>query len=333
MTKLKLILSFFLLNLCSQVSRAEFVEGFPEGCYYTSIAQALPDQELRYGMIRLQGGRLIFVYPDSQSNSFLEADIAENVGKMGFDWNADQSAELMYSTAPGKYVIAQIMDGGSDLPIVTCISDVFSGKVVYGGALPYGNDYYVEYKRIKAYRWGDAWYGRFKSWKYNWSHKYRREWLRKVDRKYSRDKNRNRNGRDRTDNRPSRPGRGDKDRPNRPGKGENNRPNRPGNGEENRPNRPGRGDNNAPTKPERPINNPVNILPVEDTGTMRPGRSARTTRPTTTRDTTIGRSPRERTESNDREGARPGRTVERKDDNSSGQDDNNKGRTGRRRGR
>lgn len=184
-----------ILNLAATSSRAEFIEGFPEGCAFASIQAPLPDHQLRFGRVRWEGGYWIFFYVDeNMPGPLLMAPVAQNLGMIGLDPGLYFSVDLRAITPYDNFVIAQVLNRDiiGQPPIVTCVSRVFTGTIRPYRPIPYGPDYYQEVERYRNVGWDDYKSERFRTWRKNSEHirSLWREIHRKKDREKSLDRRR-----------------------------------------------------------------------------------------------------------------------------------------------
>lgn len=147
------------------------IKGFPEGCAYASIDEALPDHILGFGRIDFMGSSFVFQYRDrSRPGPFSTAEVATNIGLMGQNPEQNTSLDLMSRTAQDRFVVAQLLDR-SELglaPIVTCISPIFRGTISPDRPIMFGQDYWSEYERFRDYRKEIYRSDRWKRWKHRW---------------------------------------------------------------------------------------------------------------------------------------------------------------------
>lgn len=184
---LSMMLPLIGVSFFAHKATAEFVDGFPEGCAFASIAQPLPQQFLRYGVIRWYEGlnNWSFLYMND-IGEYVPVEIADNVGRMGAAYQQGVGAELAYGTPRDRYVVAQILDR-DDIglnPIVTCVSNIFRGEIRFG-VRPYAQDYWLEYERYRNWKWDTE---RRDKWLYGWRRHFDRDRLLWKDKKWHRSK-------------------------------------------------------------------------------------------------------------------------------------------------
>jgi len=154
-----LLVQIFNLSTYSSALRAEMIQGFPEGCAFATVNEALPYHVLGYGRIRLMEAGWSFQYMDqSVPGPFSIAAVADNLGLMGQDPEQNIILDLIARTPEDKYVVAQILDR-SEMglgPIVTCISPAFSGTIYSNRPIVFGQDYWLEYRKYRDYQWDNA---------------------------------------------------------------------------------------------------------------------------------------------------------------------------------
>lgn len=184
-----IILSTFFIStfLTTNAQAKDYIEGFPEGCSYANIQQALPGHQLRFGsLVQDYNGDLNLAY----GNDFGQpayAQIAQNAGIIGQEDEADYS-DVLIATPRGYFVVAQILDREYEglAPIVTCLSRIYEGSY-YGDNIDYGRAYWVEYERAKRYRFDRLRRDRWLRWKER--HELRKQKWR--DRRFNKDRFRN----------------------------------------------------------------------------------------------------------------------------------------------
>lgn len=196
----------YILSVYSSIAHSELIQGFPEGCAFATLNQALPYHILGYGRIRWMGAGWAFQYLDQNvPGPFSIAAVADNLGMMGQNPEQNISMDLLARTPGDKYVVAQILDR-SEMglgPIVTCISPAFFGEIIPYRPIVFGQDYWSEYRRFRDYRWDDSRRRRWERWKYRWNDRivdWRRKWREKREHDRDRDRDRPR------DIRPPKPG-------------------------------------------------------------------------------------------------------------------------------
>ena len=157
------------------------INGFPEGCAYATMDQALPGHFLGFGRINFMGSSWAFEYTtQTRAGAFQIAEVAPNLGRMGQNPEQNLSVDLMARTPGENYVVAQLLDR-SDLglgPIVTCISPVFRGRIIVGQPIVFGRDYWSDYNRFLAYRKDSIRWRHWLQWQRKWREDSAWDWRR-----------------------------------------------------------------------------------------------------------------------------------------------------------